>query len=50
MSIIDQREHGSSPICYRFTEVSRCRTKLVDAMLLIDECFREVAGKKGETG
>lgn len=37
------RSPDSTPICYRFFEVASCRTKLVDAMLLLRDCFCEAA-------
>ena len=32
----------SPPICYRFNEVSTCRTTLIDAVLSLRDCFLEV--------
>lgn len=34
---------GAAPICYRFNEVSTCRTKIIDAALLLRDCFIEAA-------
>ncbi len=32
----------SGPICYRFSELINCRTKLIDVALLLRDCFSEV--------
>ncbi len=35
-------QKGSPEICHRFNEVAGCRTKLIDAALLLRDCFLEV--------